>query len=596
MILRIDQPQFFYDLFYQLSSLVVILIFLIEGSRRDLPWISLLLVAVTTRFFVIAGSKLAGINAADINFFIQHFNFPPEHSKNMAGALFFGLIGLGLSKLILRIKYPILDVFAIATPFAMAIQRIGCLLTGCCFGIETSSPLGIQYGPNSPAFFHQFYSGRVNFANGLSLHIHPVPLYFIISSLLVGIVLLRFRNYWKRPGNLAFSGLVLTLVSWFFIEFFRDPLSNGTFLGAAFLGLKRIQIIYLTLIPVLVLIIFYREENSAQKVIQIQENHPVHNSLYLSVLVVLIFSVRNWFTSIEFSILLFVLIPASVGVFIQIIRHFYTLQVRATVAFLMLFSFILMGQTLPEKEKKIYQSVKLGYSGGNFDTYHNIGIGTGCDRNSQFQDFHQKYRSMGVGYSITEEQNKQILEYGLNGYFGSHSELGLTDRNETSHMFAGINPFFKYDIKWWGIGGGLHIGDLRYTPLNWVEEKAATLPTTGTKQSAVIPQFYFRFGPKNIAFISYKYANQFPSPLPGMYQNLEVGSGFGLKNGFDLRIGSFFKGTYIAGSIPIKDQFVIEPLYEWVSNSETEFPNPYQFSIGLNYRFGHKTKTVKPNE
>ena len=593
MILKIDHPQFFYDLFYQLSFLVVILIFLIEGSRRNLPWTSLLLVAVTTRFFVISGSKLAGISFNDVNFFIQHFNFPPEHSKNMAGALFFGLIGLGLSKLILRIKYPILDAFAIAAPFGMAIQRIGCLLTGCCFGIETNSPFGIRYGSNSPAFFHQFCSGRVSFANELSQNIHPVPLYFILCSFMVGFVLIRFRNFWKRQGNLALSGLVLTLAGWFVIEFFRDPLSNGTFLGTTIFGLKRIQIIYLTLIPMLVLIIIYREKNNVLRVFQIQENHPVHNSLYFTTLVTLIFSLHNWFTPIEFSVILFVLIPASVGVVVQVIRYFYSLQVRTMVAFLMFLSFILMGQTLPESEKKIYQSVKLGYSGGNFYNYHDIGTGEGCDRISQSQYFHQKYRLMGVGYSITEEQNKQILEYGINGYFGSHYELGMTNKIETNDAIIGINPFIKYDIKWWGIGGGLHLGNIRFSPADWTEEKQSKLPATGTKTSQVLPQIYFRIGQKHIVYISYKYADQFPSPFPGMFQNLELGSGFGLKNGFNLRFGTHYQGSYLAASIPVKNKIIIEPLYERINSSGNEFSNQNQISLGLHYRFGHKTKVVE---
>jgi hypothetical protein len=591
MILRTDHPQFYYDLFYQLSSLIVILIFLVEGSRRNLPWISLLLIAVTSRIFLIAGSKLAGINADDLHFFAQHFSFPPEHSKNMAGALLFGLIGLGLSKLILRIKYPILDVFAIATPFGMAIQRIGCLITGCCFGIETSSPLGIQYGTNSPAFFHEFTSGRVNFANQLSLHIHPVPLYFIISSLLIGIVLLRFRNYWKRPGNLALSGMVILLLSWFMIEFFRDPLSNGTFLGGLFGGLKRIQMIYLGLIPLLILIIFIREKKSVQTIVEIQENHPVHNSLYLLMLLALIFITRNWYSPTEFSTLLFVLIPASFGVVVQIIRHYYTPQVRVTVAFLTLLSFILMSQTLPENEKKTYQSVKIGYSGGNFETYHNIGIGEGCDRMSQSQSFYQKYKMMGIGYSMTQEQNKKILEYGLNGYFGSHDELAQTTKIKTTDIIFGINPFIKYDMKWFGIGGGLHLGNIQFSPADWTEEAQEKLPTTGTRKSPVLPQGYFRFGPKHIAFISYKFADQFPSPFPGMYQNLELGSGFGQKNGFNLRFGTFFNGSYLTATIPIRNKVVIEPLYEWFSASSPN-PNQYQFSIGLHYRFGHKTQMV----
>lgn len=75
MILRIDHPQFYYDLFYQLSSITVILIFLTEGTRRKLPWISILLVAVTTRFFVIAGSKLGGINTEDLIFFSKTSHF-----------------------------------------------------------------------------------------------------------------------------------------------------------------------------------------------------------------------------------------------------------------------------------------------------------------------------------------------------------------------------------------------------------------------------------------------------------------------------------------------------------------------------------------
>ncbi len=593
MILKIDQPQFYYDLFYQLSLLIVILIFLTEGARRNLPWISLLLVIVTTRFFVIAGSKLAGINSDNLNFFIHHFSFPPEHAKNMAGALLFGLAGLGLSKLARRIKYPILDVFAIAAPFGMAIQRIGCLSAGCCFGIETHSPLGIQYGSNTPAFFHQLYAGRIDFADELTQHIHPVPLYFILSSLLIGIILLKFRNYRKRPGNLALSGLVLILLSWFSIEFFRDPLSNGTFLGTQILGLKRIQIIYLILIPILISTILYREKRCVQKVYQVQENHPIHNSFYLASLVSLIYITRSWFTFIEFTVLLFVLVPACIGVIIQIIRHFYSPQVRLTVAFITLLSFILMSQTLPENEKKVFQSIKFGYSGGNFDTYHNIGTGTGCDRVSQSQHFHQKFKMIGIGYSITEEQDRQILEYGLNGYFGSHYELAKSTGKETDEIIFGLNPFVKYDMPWLGIGGGLHLGDLNYSPSDWVEQKQSAFPTTGTKKSPIWPQFYFRIGPKHIAYISYKYADQFPSPFPGMFQSVEIGSGFGQKSGLDLRFGTFLHGSYIAATIPIKKMFYIDPLYEWISTSDTEFSNPNQFSIGLKYRFGNKTKLAE---
>jgi len=594
MIVKLDHPQFYYDLFYQLSFLIVTLILLIEGFRRKLPWISLLLIILTSRIFLIAGSKLAGITADDFHFFIQHFGFPPEHSKNMAGALLLGLIGLGFSKLVLRIKYPILDVFAIATPFGMAIQRIGCLLTGCCFGTETSSLFGIQYGTNTPAFFHEFCSGRLNFADDHSLTIHPVPIYFILSSLIIGFILLKFRNYWKRPGNLALSGMVLILGSWFIIEFFRDPLSNGTVLGAIFFGLKRIQIIYLAIIPILVLIIFSREKNIALKSFPVQENHPIHNSLYLLMLIVFAYAMRRWFSNVEFTVILLVLIPAIIGVIIQVIRHFYSLQVKASIAFLTVLSLILMSQTLPENEKTIYKSIKLGYSGGNFETYHNIGTGEGCDRMSETQYFYQKYQMAGVGYSVTKIKGKLITEYGLNGYFGSHTELAETSLIETNATLFGLNPFINYDINWYGVGAGLHVGSLRFSPTDWVEQNTSKLPETGTKKSPVLPQFYFRFGPRRFAFLSYKFANQFPTPFPGNYHNLEFGSGFGLKNGFNLRIGSnWVAGRYLAAYIPIQNKFVIEPFYHWGNSMNYDFPNQNQFSIGLHYRFGHKTEMIE---
>jgi len=352
MIIKFDNPQFYYDLFYQLSSLIVIFIFLFESFKRKIPWITMMLVVVTTRFFLIVGSKLGGITAVDLNYFYHHLTFPIQHSKNMAGALLFALIGMGVAKLLLKIKYPILDVFAIATPFGMAIQRIGCLLTGCCFGNETHLPIGIQYGSNTPAFFHELHSGRLSLTDELSLSVHPIPLYIILYSLLVGVLLIKYRSFWKRPGNLALSGLFLILAGWFVIEFFRDPLSNPGSLGINYFGLKKIQVVYLFLMPFIAAIIFYREKHYTYKEFSVQENHPLHNAFYLVTMVALLAITRNWFNTIEFNILLLVLIPVSVGIIHQVIRHLYSLQVRISVTFLLALAFLLINKSLAKDEKR----------------------------------------------------------------------------------------------------------------------------------------------------------------------------------------------------------------------------------------------------
>jgi len=226
---------------------------------------------------------------------------------------------------------------------------------------------------------------------------------------------------------------------------------------------------------------------------------------------------------------------------------------------------------------------------------HDIGTGEGCDRRSLSQDFHHRYNSFGLGYSITELRNKEMLEYGVNGFFGRHYELGETSMIETDNPVVSINPYLKYDLKWIGIGGGLHFGNIRLAPSYWTEEGTAVMPTTGTKESPVLPQFYFRIGPKNILFLSYKYADHFPSPFPGTYQNIEIGSGFGTKNGFNLRFGTDTQDkTYLAAYIPINNKFVFEPFYGWANSHEslTGINVQHQLSIGLHYRFGHKIKSV----
>jgi hypothetical protein len=195
---------------------------------------------------------------------------------------------------------------------------------------------------------------------------------------------------------------------------------------------------------------------------------------------------------------------------------------------------------------------------------------------------------------VTEIKNKELVEYGVNGYFGRHYELGKTSLIETNHTIAGINPFIKYDIKWFGIGGGLHVGNLRYAPMNWSEDESSKFPDTGTRESPVLPMLYFRIGIQRTLFVSYKFADQFPTPFPGHYQNIEVGSGFGAKNGFNIRYGSDGQTkNHIAAYIPINENNVFEPLYGWVSNEDINTSIQQQFVFGLHYRFGYKTKTVK---
>jgi prolipoprotein diacylglyceryltransferase len=589
MKIDIDNGQYFYDLFYQVSFLLVLFIYLIEGYKRKFPWSTWLLVIITVRIFFMIGSKFGAITPEDFNYFTQHLQFPAQYNTNLMGALVFGFIGVGVAKWLLKIKYPILNAFAIAAPFGMAVQRVGCLMVGCCYGTETQLPWGIQYGANAPAFFHNFLAHHITANDTLTHALHPVPLYFIITCLLIGIALIFLRHYFKRPGDLALFSLLLLLICRFFIEFFRDPLSNGAFQGNLFMGLKIVQLFSLAASFVLLATILYREKRLITKSYPILPNHPLLNASYLLMLAVLLFVTRNWFSDIEFQVLMITLIPAMLFVTGDLIANYFTSVIRISTISLLILSLLVMSQTNPNTKTTSHQEIRVGFSNGLYSNTHNIGTGTGCERQSINQDFKQQYSLGGLGYSIVKKDSSKTVEYGVNGYVGRQSETGLTSGINQVNTLWGINPYAGIDYKWVGGGIGFHAGGLKLTPLDWIENKAAVMPETGTMSSFIYPHLYARVGIERIVYISYSMGDYFPSPFPAFYNYMELGSRFGSRKGFKASIGVNTIGLLVLKTkIPINNTFVIEPMYQWGSDNSSQNIKTYQLSLGLHYLFGFK--------
>ncbi len=113
-------------------------------------------------------------------------------------------------------KLDFLTYFDLTMPsiaLAQGFGRIGCTLAGCCYGIETKSPLSIV--------FH-----NSNYApNG----IHLIPTQPISSALdfLNFIALLLISRKTKASGQVAGFYLVFYSAGRFIIEFFRGDLERG---------------------------------------------------------------------------------------------------------------------------------------------------------------------------------------------------------------------------------------------------------------------------------------------------------------------------------------------------------------------------------
>lgn len=101
------------------------------------------------------------------------------------GAVFYGGFLLALAGALIYLRKVNLSFFAVADicapPIALGlgITRIGCFLSGCCFGAPTDSFLGVVFPAGCPAGYH---------APGIALH--PTQLYesaygFVIAALLL---------------------------------------------------------------------------------------------------------------------------------------------------------------------------------------------------------------------------------------------------------------------------------------------------------------------------------------------------------------------------------------------------------------------------
>lgn len=122
-----------------------------------------------------------------------------------------------------------MDLLLPGIALAQGIGRIGCFLAGCCYGRETSSPLGVVFpeGSLAPA----------------GVRLLPTQLFFSVGDLLLCAALLLLDRREHKDGALMAAYLLLYGIGRFCLEFFRaDPrgsvgaLSTSQFISLFFIA------------------------------------------------------------------------------------------------------------------------------------------------------------------------------------------------------------------------------------------------------------------------------------------------------------------------------------------------------------------------
>jgi phosphatidylglycerol:prolipoprotein diacylglycerol transferase len=176
-------------------------------------------------------SVLGGVVGAKLWYVIQywsHYEDKWELAKSFRSGLVWygGVIGGALCLLfyLRRKRQPILTVLDICTPAAalgLAFGRIGCFLNGCCYGEETSGPLGVCFHHDSPAFHEQLAKGLIAAGQTASNPVYPTQLFESTGALLIFATILLLRRTRRFFGEQTALFFVLYGVLRFNIEWFR---------------------------------------------------------------------------------------------------------------------------------------------------------------------------------------------------------------------------------------------------------------------------------------------------------------------------------------------------------------------------------------
>lgn len=590
---------FYFDLFYLLAFVFATGWMLWEGNKRKINWVSWLLVLAFTRLAFIIGTKIISYTPSDWSYAFTHLELPQTSFKVILGGFILGTVVFLAAIRLVRIPFGSLDALAIAVPFSLAIQRMGCFVLGCCFGNVTDLPWGVHYGFGTYAHFHQFSEGLIHASAVSSLPVHPFQLYEALNGLLVGFLLLKYRKLVKSQGGL----FLLSLGIWAFfrtgLEFFRDPYAHA--MGGEFLmGMKLMQWMLLIFSIAALAIFFFREKKWKREKVMNFTLIPSQKSVWILLMttVVLTWTLKNWLTGTELFAMNLMLFPAIILSAKFLFEANIAPSHRWATLALMVLPLFLMSQTWEEKEVKDttktkgYDFFNLGYSSGSFysETKFQTTSDTGCGPGYDYESYKNTYWNIGAGYGKSKLIEKGFFTYGANASFGQYSETKLGTNDKNDYTLIAISPYFRYDWKWVGLGLGAHLGKNYWADIPENEIKNSSI-TTSSKKSPVYPLAYMRIGREEVIFLDGGIGNAFPSPFPGMRYELAVGTGFGLPRGNKFRFGTSGVGEFFQSQVLIGQKWQGSLTYIWrnsyVFNFSEVMPNR-QYFFGLQYRFNHK--------
>jgi len=221
-----------YGLMIAIGIIVAATLFTNKGKKKGFNEDSLLNLII----FAIIGGMFGGKGLFIITEFKNIIKEPSILLNFGYGFVIYGAIGGGALAMYLyckKKKWNIVEMLDMTVPglaIAQGFGRIGCFLAGCCYGAETTLPIGVEFPENSLA--------------PTGIHVHPTQIYSSIFDFLLGFLLLYYSKKERKNGKVMGLYLIIYSIGRFLVEFLRnDERGNiGIFSTSQFIAIFTLVI------------------------------------------------------------------------------------------------------------------------------------------------------------------------------------------------------------------------------------------------------------------------------------------------------------------------------------------------------------------
>jgi prolipoprotein diacylglyceryltransferase len=455
---------------------------LVAWGWRRYPWQPWLLLIAGTVLALIAGTRVAAGTAADWQALLTHGHWGTGAplGRTVLGGMLAAVLALAGLRRWLGFGRSATDAFALPLLLGLALQGVGCLLAGCCYGelLGSGPGLGISYPVGSEPWAAQVAQGLLAPTATSSLPVHAAPLYQVLLCLgIAGTLVAGRKKLALRPGVALPLALGLFAAGRFGLESWRAPL--GDVLGAGLWhGLKPVQWGLAAASLALLLLAKHRytrgvaiapTQEKAAAIEPVPSRPLVYLALMVALLVLPSWLLPGQITIAETLVLRALLLPVLV---MEALRWGRALRMVGPLpAALLALSFALMSQapapTAPasafaEPAQSLTVSAS-GLTGSSYQLYRDYSTCSTPQANiTTFPGYHQRYNAATLGAAFTQRlstEGDKRLTFGLAGTLGTTSfdppagqlliggqrgDSAYVLNAATSHRLTDLNPYFEY--------------------------------------------------------------------------------------------------------------------------------------------------------